>query len=368
MKRHILYIGILCILGTASCSTMRTNRQETALERPVVYRSVDQFSDSLWLSGRVSVPIGKQAKGIILIPHYTIGADKEAPSNHITAEARYFRDDYVLLMPDYLGYGVSNDRFPPYLAGELTARNCVDMIWGTQSVLDSLEVNIPRDSIYIVGYSQGAASAIWTLRLLEESYADRIHVKHCFLGSGPYDVASSYDDVVIRGKTMSPMLVPLLLIGTNVAYDLQVPIEELLTPATNKVVNEYIVSKKYGVVRLFFKMPNHSAKHWISAKGLDKSQPDTRRVYEGFLRSSIVHYPIDDKPEGQDSICPAWQWRTPTLVFHSTKDDAVPVVNALHLQRCFGHLPNVTFDIDNHGNHVNAMHPFMLRVLEILGE
>lgn len=126
-------------------------------EQAVTYMSVDQHGDSIRLSGLLSIP--DSARGIILIPHYTIAACDESPSQKPTGEAKAFRDNYVLLMPDYIGYGITCERTHPYLHGALTARNTVDMLLGLQPMLDSLSLGISLDSIYIVGYSQGGAAA-----------------------------------------------------------------------------------------------------------------------------------------------------------------------------------------------------------------
>ena len=114
-------------------------------EQVVLYPSHDQFGDTLTLSGKLTVP--EQPKGIILLPHWTISAADEAPSYKLTAEAKDFVEDYVLIMPDYIGYGVTSNRMHPYLHGELTARNTVDMLLYCQSILDSMAlVNIERQS------------------------------------------------------------------------------------------------------------------------------------------------------------------------------------------------------------------------------
>lgn len=365
-KKAFIIIIFACLFSFLNCLTMQAKSGPKVCETAVTYRSIDQHGDSLLLSGLVSTPIGQTPKGIILIPHYTIAADKEAPSNKATGEAKYFRDDFVLLMPDYIGYGITKDRPHPYLHGELTAHNCVDMVLGVQHVLDSLNVTIPRDSIYIVGYSQGGASALWTLKLIEEHYADRLHVKYCFAGSGPYDVASSYDEAVTLNRSGLPATIPFLTIGTDVAYDLHLNREKQFTQATIRILDEYILSKNHGIASLYFRMLNHTVTHWMSDYGRDKSQPETARLYKGLLRSSLVHYPVNDHPLGQDSICPSWPWTTPTYIFHSTNDDIVPVLNALHLRRCYGNRPNVTFDIDKFGNHMRSSKIFLKRVQDKL--
>lgn len=351
MIRRLLALGFWLL---AFGLTMMAASQ--AQKHVLLYRSVDQHGDSLTLSGAVIVPTEQPAKGIILIPHYTIMANSEAPSNKPTYEAKLFKEDYVLLMPDYIGYGVTRDREHPYLAGELTARNCIDIVLGAQTMLDSMQLGIPLDSIYIMGYSQGGFSALWTLRVIEESYADRIHVRGCFVGAGPYDVAVTYDESLARKKVLMPALVPILLIGTDVAYDLHLNRSELFTKATEKKYQKYIANKEYTAMQVFFKMSNHRMRHWLKPAGMDTSHPETKRLYEGLKRSSIVG----------DSICPSWTPQAPLYVFHSTNDEVVSIRCAQHLQRCYPNLPNVTYDFGKYGKHIKASSVFYKLVREKL--
>lgn len=325
-------------------------------EHAMLYPSVDQYGDNITLSGKVCVPLDKQPKGIILIPHYTITANEQAPSIHVTADAPYFWEDFVLLMPDYIGYGVTSDRVHPYLAGELTARNGIDMVFAAQPLLDSLDLKIPLDSLYIFGYSQGGASAVWTMRVIEEQYADRLHLKGCYAGGGPYDVAWTYDDAVATGRVTLPAAIAMLVMGTDAAYDLHLNRADFFTRSMEKKYMKYIASKKYDGLTIYFKMPNHRLKHWLTAVGRDKTQPQTKRLYEGLQRSSIVT---------ADS-CPSWTPQAPLYVFHSNKDNIVPVQCAEQLQRCYPDLPNVTYDIGNYGNHIQASAEFRKRVREML--
>ena len=45
-----------------------------------VYTSIDQNGDSITLSGKVVLPEDMQVRNIVLVSHYTIGANYEAPS------------------------------------------------------------------------------------------------------------------------------------------------------------------------------------------------------------------------------------------------------------------------------------------------
>lgn len=354
----------IAILLLLVCGSVMAGNKVKVQERVVYYPSVDQFGDTLTLSGKLCIPGSGKAKGVVLLPHYTITADKEAPSNKLTFEAKFLKDDYILVMPDYIGYGVTRDRIHPYLHGPLTAQNCLDLYDHVRPMIDSL--GVASDSLYIVGVSQGAAVAMWTLKQIEEQYADRLHVISCFAGSGPYDVAVCYDEGMQTNYTFLPLTIAMLMVGTNAAYDLHLERDSFFTPAMKKAYTRYIEPKKMKITDIFFKMPNHKVNHWLTPSGMDKTHPETQRMYEGLLRSSLVHYPLDGDPHPSDSIVPEWIPQAPIYVFHSTKDDVVTFQSALHLQRYIGDRANITYDFDNYGGHLKSLYTFYAKIQSML--
>ena len=336
------------------------------LERAVLYPSVDQHGDSLTVSGRLMVPQDSTPKGIMLIPHYTLLSNQDAPSNRPTHDAKTFRDRYVVLQPDYVGFGVTADRMHPYLHGDVAARNTVDLYLAMLPVLDSMALGIPLDSVYILGYSQGGASAVWTLKLIEEEYADRIHVISCFAGGGPYDVATTYDESFLHSQYAMPMIIPILIMGTSAAYDLDLQQDFFFTPAMKRAYAKWIEPKNVSPFDIYLRMPNHFLRYWLTPEALDKTHPQTQRLFSGLMRSSLVHYPI---LEGEtDSIIPTWTPKAPLYIFHSTNDDTVPFRCSQHLQRCYGKLPNITWDFDKYGHHIQAVRVFIDHVEELLAQ
>ena len=374
-RQILLFIAVAVLLGACA-----STRQQTAApakkggvqEHVLYYTSVDQHGDSLTLSGKIYMP--EHPKGIILLPHYTIASNDEVPSTGGSGEERFLCNDYVLIMPDYIGYGVTRDRVHPYLHGELTARNTVDMLLASRAAVDSmLQATTPAchltvDTISVVGFSQGGATALWVLKLLEQNYADRVHVTGCYAGSGPYDVAATYDVAVAENKVGMPMVIPMLVMGTSAAYDLHLQREQFFTPELDKHYDDYVTSKTHTFPELYLRMLNHKVSHWLTAYGADKTQPETRRMYEGLLRSSLVHYPLDSCEVGQQVICPEWRPVTPVYILHSYNDPIVTFRCAEHLQRCWQDLPNVTYDFGDYGGHMRSSKVFFSRVKERLAQ
>ena len=358
MRKLGLFLGfcLLCGLNTVYAAK---NDKPAVREQVLIYPSVDQHGDSLMLSGKVCVPLDQKPRGVILIPHYTITSLRESPSIKMTGEAKTFKDEYVLLMPDYLGYGITGDRVHPYLDGDLTGHNCADMVLYAQKMADSLQIPIPMDSIYIVGYSQGGCTAAWTLRVIEEHFADRIGVKGCFAGAGPYDVLVTFDEAIRTKKMTMPPLIAMVFVGTDVAYDLHLDRETMFTPKMKKRYEKYIAGKQYTQFQLFFKMMNSNLGHWLQPSVIDGTHPQVPLLREGLRRSSLV---VADS-------CPNWKPQAPLYVFHSTQDDVVSIQCAEHLQRCCpAEMPNVTYDFGKYGKHLQASSVFFRKVRALLDD
>lgn len=346
MKKTALFILLFCIGILAKAADYEG----------IVYRypSVDQHNQPIELSGKLYVPKNGSAKGIILLPHYTVVANKEVPSECNPIEAQLAKKGYVLVMPDYIGYGATAERVHPYLHAALTARNTVDMLLQAKPYLTEKGVEIANDSLIIVGFSQGAAAAIASLRLLEEEYPE-VPIKKCYAGSGPYDVCATYDDAVRRNRLGMPVVVPMLVMGTSEAYDLHLRPEDFFTPYMLERYEQIVYIKNKGLVEWAFRMPSHKLSKYMSEKGMDKTQPETARMYDGFKRSSIVYVDEDGQP-----VWPDWTPRTPIYLFHSTNDDIVCFDCAEHLRAfLFARGANVSVDFGRYGGHLSSLFRYM---------
>ena len=105
------------------------SKTAVSVELSGVYKSVDVNDQPILLSGKVILPAKGPIKRYILVSHYTIASNREAPSNIFSLEGLLVKLGYALIIPDYIGYGVTADKVHPYLVMELTARNVLDMYY-----------------------------------------------------------------------------------------------------------------------------------------------------------------------------------------------------------------------------------------------
>jgi len=149
------------------------------------YTSIDTEGNPITLSGKVMLPSDGKFKRFILVSHYTIGSNAEAPSNCFSLEGVLVPLGYCIIVPDYLGYGITAGKKHPYLALDLTARNALDMYLAVRPFLASCGIEPEFDDIMLMGYSQGGANTMGVMRLIETKYADSIKLRRVFAGGGP---------------------------------------------------------------------------------------------------------------------------------------------------------------------------------------
>ena len=95
---------------------------------PVAYWSQTPQGDSLLVSGRVYLPKQRYLNGIVIANHYTMTSNVEVPSNMLSMESILVMKGYAVIMPDYVGYGLSREQVHPYLHWRSAAQTAVDLL------------------------------------------------------------------------------------------------------------------------------------------------------------------------------------------------------------------------------------------------
>ncbi len=127
---------------------------------------------------------------------------------------------YVVIIPDYLGFGASKQMAHPYLHKESTVQTVVDMLYAvTEFDLDVAKDITITDESYLIGYSQGGWATLAVVDALENDYSADFTVRAASCGAGPYDMG--YFNDYIMGLAAYPMPVFLAYIANAYSeYDL----------------------------------------------------------------------------------------------------------------------------------------------------
>lgn len=315
---------------------------------PVAYWSSDPQGDSLLVSGRVYLPKNRDLKGIVIANHYTITADAESPSNMLSMESVLAMKGYAVILPDYVGYGLSREEVHPYLHWRNAAQTAVDLLNCMPELLDHYGYTYPIDVI-VTGYSQGGAVALGVTRMIEELDSSWI-VRKLYAGAGPYDPAGTYLYSMERNEMGIPAAIPLIVMGLSDAYGLGFQLQDFFLEPLVSNYDEWLLSKEYSVGEINQLMGSTIMSELMTEGTLTLDNPLADQLYEVLLWNSNVGY---------DLLSPAY-------FLHSLDDEVVPLLNTENL---ISQMPNderISYDIDYYGSHMEASIPFMQYVYQDL--
>lgn len=315
---------------------------------PVAYWSTDPQGDSLLVSGRVYLPKRRYLNGIMIACHYTITSDMEAPSNMLSMESLFAMKGYAVIMPDYVGYGLSRDKLHPYLHWRSAAQTAVDLLNCMPELLEYYGYSYPID-VVVTGYSQGGAVALGVTRMLEELDSMWI-VRKLYAGAGPYDPAGTYLYSMERNEMGIPAAIPLIVMGLSDAYDLEFELEDFFLEPLLSNYEEWILSKEYTVGDINYLMGSTVMTELMTEEALDMDSPLADMLYEVLLWNSNVGYDL----------------RSPAYFLHSIDDEVVPILNTINLQEQMPDESGKTYDYDHYGSHMEASVPFMKYIYQDL--
>lgn len=315
---------------------------------PVAYWSTDPQGDSLLVSGRVYLPKQRYLNGIMIGCHYTITSDIEAPSNMLSMESLFAMKGYAVIMPDYVGYGLSRDKVHPYLHWRSAAKTAVDLLNCMPELLEYYGYSYPID-VVVTGYSQGGAVALGVTRMLEELDSMWI-VRKLYAGAGPYDPAGTYLYSMERNEMGIPAAIPLIVMGLSDAYDLEFELEDFFLEPLLSNYEEWVLSKEYTVGDINYLMGSTVMTELMTEEALDMDSPLADMLYEVLLWNSNVGYDL----------------RSPAYFLHSIDDEVVPILNTINLQEQMPDESGKTYDYGNYGTHMEASVPFMKYIYQDL--
>lgn len=132
------------LLGTMECNKV--------IQIAGTYTGHDLDGLPITLSGKVLLPANGKIKNMLLVSHWTIGANYECPSECFPLEGIFAAKGYAVVIADYIGYGVTSDRVHPYMHLESTARSEVDMALAVKPFLKAIGREPESDEVILVGY------------------------------------------------------------------------------------------------------------------------------------------------------------------------------------------------------------------------
>ncbi len=326
------------------------SKTTVAVELSGIYKSVDVDDQPIWLSGKVILPAKGPIKRYILVSHYTIASNKEAPSNIFSLEGLLVKLGYALIIPDYIGYGVTTDKVHPYLVMEITARNVLDMYYAVVPFLEKAGCAPEHDDIYLMGYSQGGATTMAVQHEIELN-DQPIKIRRVFAGGGPYDIKYTYDQFVETNWASYPCAVPIMMQGMVVGNKLNLDMSTMMASNIYENLDHWVNSKLYTTNQINVLIGTNVTSDLLTELGRDRTSKEVSELYKAMTENSILTY--------------SWTPKAPVFMFHSMDDDVVPFENAMRAKSKWKNA-NIQYSFGHYGNHQLGCVRFIYTVQTLL--
>jgi pimeloyl-ACP methyl ester carboxylesterase len=217
---------------------------------------------------------------------------------------------FIVVIPDYPGFGNSEEIAHPYLIAEPTVRAVVDMFYALSEAGSTRFPGITiKNEYYLLGYSQGGWATLTLHKALELDYNMDFNLSGSVCGAGSYNMSELFISII--GSDTYPMPSYLgYIINAYSEYN-------QFTNQVSDILNEPYATRLSSLYRGILSLGQINNQLTTSISGLFKqefltgisSSPDYASVREALVNNSIS----------------PWNSEKPLLFVHGENDTHVNV-------------------------------------------
>jgi hypothetical protein len=325
----------------------------------LVYYSKDHNNKFIKVSGYASVPNYEDPINILQFNRGT--SDRENPpsegfglseglSQAVGILQLLVNTPFAIVIPDYQGYGVSNDVHP--YGTKHIAHASVDIIRAFKHLLKKINRKV-NNKIYLGGYSEGGQATMATHEQINTCYKDEINVVASVPMAGPYDALATINRAFKNGIENYPHTKNIIYYIFSYIYvynDLNLLNISLKEPYKSEI--KKLIQDKNPVGLFDINVPS-----------------DGKDFFKISFIDDMINGNIDKNFKENLLKNNTFKWNVPSgkmRLYHSPDDLAVPYINS---SNAIAYFKSKNIDVrlvDVPGNHLGAAVPSILQGLNWL--
>ncbi|UOG75291.1 alpha/beta fold hydrolase [Hymenobacter tibetensis] len=318
----------------------------------LTYTTRNTDGQQVTASGAILVPVSTQALPLLSYQHGTINpADEErAPSYYRSSSEVYSAvsvlasTGYVVVAPDYIGYGASKALPHPYEHAPSLASASLDMMRATKEFCQKEKVALNKKN-FLLGYSEGGYATMALHKLIEEQFPAEFAVTASAPGAGAYHKTAFATYILNSNQPLNFLSSYVWVLDTyNRVYNINRPLA------------------------YYFNQP------WagqLQADPFSEVPEQPSQLFTNGFRTSVLNNTDAAMAAAfRDNDIYDWQPKAPLALFHGTADDYVPYFNsedAYKAMRARG-ASQVTLHPIQGGNHFTSVAQYTLEALGFISQ
>jgi pimeloyl-ACP methyl ester carboxylesterase len=290
--------------------------------KPYISKSVDIYKviykteiegNEINASGLFCVPSESGDYPLFSFQNGTNTMNIYAPTEYVVNPAYQFIEiiasmGYVVVIPDYPGFGESADISHPYLIKEPTVRSVVDMLYAVKEMVpEELSDLTIKDELYIMGYSQGGWATLALHKALEQDYSVDFNLKGSVCGAGPYNLNLIFERISVTDTYPMPVYPGYIINAFSVYDQFTNPVSDILNePYATRLPDLYKGTLSFDQInsQLTISIPDLFTSGFLSGFTTDEKY--------ATVRSSLT-----------DNSITAWNTTIPLFLIHGGGDTTV---------------------------------------------
>lgn len=284
----------------------------------ITYQAKETDGTNKILSGAILIPKKTGPSSVVAIQHATFFADTEAPSLHqgfsvVSRKSIFASHGYVVFLPDYYGYGVDKENIHPYHHAQTLAIASRDMILAGYEFLENQEIEYTK-KLFLAGYLEGAYATAAAQQILEERSDLPFELTATSLGSGAYDMKSTFEYFTSEIDQPSECLAcnAFLLESYNKVYEIDHRFDYYFQSPYDETIGGGLFLGAFDAAAITRELPT-SADQLFNPAFIINYYTGNEPAWEEALTANSIH---------------EWEPKHPTLLTHNQEDSVSPFFNS----------------------------------------
>ena len=305
---------ILSIVGESEFDNLVNYLEYDISVYTITYNTLYK-GEQIKASGLVAFPDTDKGMPILNFNHGTTSLHSDAPTEDLF-QYSFFSNaasaGYIFVIPDYLGFGVSDNIVHPYYRSEITGQTVVDMIRATKELAREEGYNFNGD-VFLSGYSEGGFATMSAHHNLENNNYSGINLVASAPAAGGYDIIGMLDYFLDLDTYHVPYYIAYVAMGYKTSYDWDTELNKMFNEPYASIIPDYFNGKYSGSE--INNVLNDTISVLLTSNFINNtySDPNLRIIVDALEENSLDN----------------WVPKTKMLMYHGTSDITVPYQNSV---------------------------------------
>ncbi|MCK5145820.1 alpha/beta fold hydrolase [bacterium] len=343
-----LIANLLSLAGIRNLWQMNYN----VLTYSIIYYTENGNGDIVRASAAIMLPDNDHATPLLSIQHGTEIKRTSVASNGaaqslegvwgLAAASR----GYAVVLPDYLGLGISETIHPYHLAGP-TAAAVIDAIRAARQFFSQQNINLDS-RLFLAGYSEGGYATMAAHREMQTRHGGEFQITASTPMAGAYNLTQTARYIISKNDYISPPYLALMLTAYNGHYNWD-NLSYIFIPPYNTQIED-LVDGTHGYTTVLQALPNRLDALLTTEFRQAVADSTNSQIESALTGNSLLN----------------WAPACPMHLYHGLADKTVPAFNSIAAMAAFTALaaPDVQLTTFQGLNHIGAALPAVTAAMQ----